>query len=75
IQGQANHFFRHAPEKIQYEIDRYQNDTKRLHSVLEARTFTWVCWGPWAGIDVTKFPKLNEGVQRIEERPAVKKGL
>jgi glutathione S-transferase len=37
MQGQANHFFRYAPEKIQYGINRYQNETKRLYSVLEAR--------------------------------------
>lgn len=35
MQGQANHFFRYAPEKIQYGIDRYQNETRRLYSVLE----------------------------------------
>ena len=37
IQGQANHFYRYAPEKIQYGIDRYQTETKRLYSVLEDR--------------------------------------
>jgi glutathione S-transferase len=37
MQGQANHFFRYAPEKIQYGINRYQNETKRLYSVLETR--------------------------------------
>jgi len=37
MQGQANHFFRYAPEKIEYGIKRYQNETKRLYSVLEAR--------------------------------------
>ncbi|KAF2643296.1 glutathione S-transferase, partial [Massarina eburnea CBS 473.64] len=37
IQGQANHFFRYAPEEIQYGISRYQNETKRLYSVLEMR--------------------------------------
>jgi len=35
MQGQANHFFRYAPEKIQYGIDRYINETKRLYGVLE----------------------------------------
>ena len=25
MQGQANHFFRYAPEKIPYGINRYQN--------------------------------------------------
>jgi GST-like protein len=37
MQGQANVFFRYAPEKIQYAIDRYQNETSRLYEVLESR--------------------------------------
>ncbi|MCP4003449.1 MAG: glutathione S-transferase family protein [bacterium] len=37
MQGQANVFFRYFPEKIQPAIDRYQNETKRLYSVLDAR--------------------------------------
>jgi len=35
MQGQSNHFFRYAPEKIQYGIDRYRNETKRLYGVLD----------------------------------------
>ncbi|KXT06420.1 hypothetical protein AC578_6062 [Pseudocercospora eumusae] len=35
MQGQANHFFRYAPEKIPYGINRYQNETKRLYGVLD----------------------------------------
>ncbi|KAL7418270.1 Glutathione S-transferase 2 [Cryptotrichosporon argae] len=35
MQGQANHFFRFAPEKIPYGIKRYQDETARLYSVLE----------------------------------------
>ncbi|KAI9094122.1 glutathione S-transferase [Phlyctochytrium arcticum] len=35
MQGQANHFFRYAPEKIQYGISRYQEETRRLYSVME----------------------------------------
>ena len=35
MQGQSNVFFRYAPEKIQYAIDRYQNETKRLYTVLD----------------------------------------
>ena len=37
MQGQANHFYRYAPIKIDYAINRYQTETKRLYSVLEAR--------------------------------------
>ena len=36
MQGQANHFVRYAPEKIEYGMKRYMNETRRLYSVLEA---------------------------------------
>ncbi|KAL2759188.1 hypothetical protein ACRALDRAFT_1069283 [Sodiomyces alcalophilus JCM 7366] len=35
MQGQANHFNRYAPEKIQYGIDRYVNETRRLYRTLD----------------------------------------
>ena len=37
MQGQANVFFRYAPEKIPYAIERYQSETKRLYRVLDTR--------------------------------------
>ncbi len=37
MQGQANVFFRYAPEKIEYAIRRYQNETKRLYRILDQR--------------------------------------
>ncbi len=40
MQGQANVFFRYAPEKIPYAIDRYQNETRRLYEVLNQRLAT-----------------------------------
>lgn len=35
MQGQANHFSRYAPEHIEYGINRYQNETRRLYGVLD----------------------------------------
>jgi GSH-dependent disulfide-bond oxidoreductase len=35
MMGQANVFFRYAPEKIPYAIDRYQRESRRLFEVLE----------------------------------------
>jgi GSH-dependent disulfide-bond oxidoreductase len=35
MMGQANVFFRYMPEKIQPAIDRYQNESKRLLTVLD----------------------------------------
>ena len=37
MQGQANVFFRYAPEKIEFAIKRYQNETLRLYAVLDRR--------------------------------------
>jgi GST-like protein len=37
MQGQANVFFRYAPEKIEYAIERYQNETARLYRILDRR--------------------------------------
>ena len=37
MMGQANVFFRYAPEKIPYAIERYQRESRRLFEVLETR--------------------------------------
>jgi len=37
MEGQAAHFMMFAPEKIQYGITRYQDETKRLFGVLNKR--------------------------------------
>jgi len=37
MMGQANVFFRYAPEKIPYAIDRYQREGKRLLTVLDTQ--------------------------------------
>ncbi len=37
MQGQAHVFFRYFPEKIPPAIERYQNETKRLYTVLDTR--------------------------------------
>ncbi|BEP96599.1 glutathione S-transferase N-terminal domain-containing protein [Acidovorax sp. A79] len=37
MMGQAQHFFRYAPEPIPYGIGRYQNETRRLLKVLDER--------------------------------------
>jgi len=37
MQGQANVFYRYAAEKIDYAIQRYQKETRRLYEVLDRR--------------------------------------
>ena len=35
MQGQANHFNRYAPERIEYGVNRYINESRRLYGVLD----------------------------------------
>ncbi|MCB9779648.1 MAG: glutathione S-transferase N-terminal domain-containing protein [Alphaproteobacteria bacterium] len=37
MMGQANVFYRYAPEKLPWAIERYQNESRRLFEVLDAR--------------------------------------
>ena len=89
MQGQANVFFRYFPEKIQPVIERYQNETKRLYGVMDARLgeAEWLagaysiadiaCY-PWVlperqGQDMTAFPHLARWKAEIAARPAVQR--
>ncbi|KIJ53474.1 hypothetical protein M422DRAFT_25348 [Sphaerobolus stellatus SS14] len=85
--GPIAHFTRLAPEKIPYAVKRYQEETKRLYSVLDKRLEgrEWLV-GPhysiadvkayaWAGVDRTEFPNIVAWVDRIKERPLTVKGL
>jgi GST-like protein len=66
--GQAHHFRIYAPEKIEYAIDRYTNEAKRLYGVIDKR----LSQSPWLGgreysiADIATFPWLrsweNQGV-------------
>ena len=40
MMGQANVFFRYAPEKIPYAIDRYQREVLRLFGILDTQLAT-----------------------------------
>jgi glutathione S-transferase len=40
MMGQANVFFRYAPEKIPYAIERYQREVRRLFEVMERQLAT-----------------------------------
>lgn len=60
MMGQAQHFFRYAPEKIQYGIDRYQDETRRLLNVLEERLVDrdFIC-GAYSIADMACFPWIR----------------
>ncbi|KAI9685872.1 MAG: hypothetical protein M1822_004150 [Bathelium mastoideum] len=67
MQGQANHFYRYAPTKIEYAINRYQTETKRLYEVLEDRLKAqeakgqglWLVGGKFTIADLASFSWVN----------------
>ncbi|MCS6811620.1 MAG: glutathione S-transferase N-terminal domain-containing protein [Tepidimonas sp.] len=75
--GQAHHFRLYAPQKIDYAIERYTNEARRLYGVMQRRLQR----SPWLGgrtysiADVATFPWIrpwqNQGVQ-LDDYPAVR---
>lgn len=63
MQGQANHFYRYAPTKIDYAIDRYHTETKRLYQVLNDRLQGqdggWLVGGKFSVADLCCFSWVN----------------
>ena len=67
--GQAHHFRIYAPEKLDYAIDRYTNEARRLYSVINKRLAhsTYVGGRDYSIADIAIFPWLrswkNQGVE------------
>jgi GSH-dependent disulfide-bond oxidoreductase len=66
--GQAHHFRIYAPEKIDYAINRYTNEAKRLYGVLNKRLANskYVAGAEYTIADIAIFPWLrswkNQGI-------------
>lgn len=75
--GQAHHFRIYAPEKIEYAINRYTNEARRLYGVIDKR----LSHSPYLGgreysiADIATFPWLrsweNQGIV-LDEFPHLK---
>jgi glutathione S-transferase len=60
MQGQANVFFRYAPEKIEFAIERYQRETRRLYEVLDRRLETsQYLAGDYSIADIATWPWVS----------------
>ncbi len=66
--GQAHHFRIYAPEKIDYAIQRYTNEAKRLYGVMDKRLqhHEWIAGSEYTVADIAIFPWLrswkNQGI-------------
>ena len=79
MMGQANVFYRYFPEKLQSVIDRYQNESKRLFTVIDkhlesnqylAQHFSIADIANWSWIRIHKW----SGVE-IEDLPNLKRWM
>ena len=66
--GQAHHFRIYAPEKIDYAINRYTNEAKRLYGVIDQRLSqsAYLAGDEYTIADIATFPWLrsaqNQGI-------------
>ncbi len=64
--GQYNHFAVYAPEKIPYAIERYTNEVKRLHRVLDQRLgeSEYLAGADYSIADIATFPWVRNPARR-----------
>ena len=81
IGGGFGHFYHYAPEKIEYAINRYAMETKRLLHVADMAIFPWYGgtvkgWSYGAGefLSVQDYTHVIRWADELLERPAVKRG-
>jgi len=66
--GQTHHFRIYAPEKIEYAIDRYTNEARRLYGVMDTRLANsrYIAGPAYSIADIAIFPWLrswkNQGI-------------
>ncbi|MFN4359929.1 MAG: glutathione binding-like protein [Hylemonella sp.] len=66
--GQAHHFRIYAPEKIDYAVNRYTNEAKRLYGVMDKQltTHRYIAGDEYTIADIAIFPWLrswqNQGI-------------
>jgi len=60
MMGQANVFYRYAPEKIPYAIERYQREVRRLFEVLDTRLAdNEYLAGEYSIVDIAHWPWVS----------------
>lgn len=76
--GQAHHFRLYAPEKIEYAINRYSNEAKRLYGVIDKQLsrHRYLAGDDYTIADIATFPWLrswqNQGIV-LDDYPHLKK--
>ena len=70
--GQTHHFRQYAPEKIDYAIQRYTNETRRLYGVMDKQLAgrKFIACSQYSIADIAIFPWLrswqNHGIDWVD---------
>jgi GST-like protein len=76
--GQAHHFRIYAPEKIEYAVNRYTNEAKRLYGVIDKQVgkHGYLAGDEYTIADIATFPWLrswkNQGIE-FDDYPNAKR--
>jgi GSH-dependent disulfide-bond oxidoreductase len=76
--GQAHHFRIYAPEKIEYAVNRYSNEAKRLYGVMDKQlgVTRYLAGKDYSIADIATFPWTrswkNQGIE-LDEFPNLKR--
>jgi GSH-dependent disulfide-bond oxidoreductase len=76
--GQAHHFRIYAPEQIEYAVNRYSNEARRLYNVMDKRLAVtqFLAGNEYSIADIATFPWTrswkNQGIE-LDEFPNVKR--
>jgi GST-like protein len=76
--GQNHHFAQYAPQKLQYAIDRYVNETNRLHGVMDKRLARSQFLGgdEYSIADIASYPWVvpwERQQQKLSDHPHLKR--
>ena len=75
--GQAHHFRLYAPEKLQYAIDRYTNEARRIYNVIDKRLGEAAYLaGEYSIADIAVYPWLvphDLQGQNLDDTPSLKR--
>ena len=77
--GQTHHFRNYAPEKIEYAINRYTNETSRLYGVMDrqlAKTGAYIAGKSYTIADIAIWPWLRNWKgqgQNMDDHPHLKR--
>ncbi|KAJ8127246.1 hypothetical protein O1611_g6391 [Lasiodiplodia mahajangana] len=83
MQGQANHFFGTAPERFEYSLSRYTNESRRLYRVLDTQLSNnphgYIVGDRVTVADIAVWPWAQawkaSGLKTMDEFPSVQKWM